>query len=161
MIMATITPAQIRIIHTIKQKLGLSDEDYLSMLAAWKATSSKDMSKQHAKEFIDILTQRGQESGVWFQSTGFNRRAKAPRFEHLGKRPGMATPAQLRKIEAIWMNVSRQETVKEKRMALNHFLSNRFEVSLIEWVPFEKVGKIIRTLEAMKQQEEKHESLSF
>lgn len=76
----------------------------------------------------------------------------AKKYDSLGLRPGMATPAQLRLIEVLWAQVSRAGTAAERAAALNAFLSNRFHRSHIEMVERSLVQKIVKTLNTMIQQ---------
>ena len=88
---------------------------------------------------------------------GYDERTQADkrtRRREWARRPGMATPAQLRKIEAMWADVSRQRTAGAKRKALGAFLEKRFGVSDLGFVTHEMPGKIIHTLETMKRQKQ-------
>ena len=139
------TKPQIKIIHCLIHALGIDDDTYRTMLAGYRATSSKNLSFSKAKEIINTLEKRAIQVGVWTKKKG--------RFEELGYRPCMALPAQLRKIEALWMQVSRQKTVAEKRRALNVFLENRFKIARIEWLPDTLVPKVLKALTVMQNYE--------
>ena len=96
-------------------------------------------------------------SGIWRSSQKMmgidvGGRSKRSRRREWSRRPGMATPAQLRKIEAMWSGVSRQKTAGERRKALGAFLEKRFGVSDLAFVTHEMPSRIIHTLEAMKKQ---------
>jgi hypothetical protein len=72
------------------------------------------------------------------------------RFSDLGFREGMATPAQLRKIEAMWMGVSKMPNYTAKERALKGFLKRITGVEELRFIESWQVQKIIRALGAMK-----------
>jgi hypothetical protein len=76
--------------------------------------------------------------------TPFNKR-----WEHLGVRPGMASPRQLRRIEATWMEVSKAPTLDMKRKALDNFLKRVVKVQKVEWIEGWQVQKILSAIDAM------------
>ena len=63
------------------------------------------------------------------------------KFDELGHRPGMATPAQLRMIEFFWMTGKgvRRKTPE----ALNHFLKHFFHVSDLRMIRKAQVTRIL------------------
>lgn len=139
-----ITKEQIKIIHTLKSSLKLDDRAYRAILEGFRVVSSRDMDYRAADELIVLLKGRAMASGAW---------KPAQRHSEVGSRDGMASPAQMRKIEAMWMHVSNRPTTDEKRKALHHFLDRRFQVSRLEWLPQHYVGRVIRVLEIMVQQQ--------
>lgn len=73
------------------------------------------------------------------------------RYDELGLRDGMATPAQLRKIEAMWMQVSRMPNHTAREKALQGFLKRIVGVQQIEWVEDWMVQKILNAIQHMKR----------
>lgn len=142
------TKALSRKLHTLLGKLGISDDDYRAMLAEYHVTTSKDLAYVDYRELVNNLEDMAVSAGVW-QRREYTEGASKKRFDDLGRRTGMASPPQLRKIEAMWAKVSRAQTARDKRTALNHFLAGRFGVERIEWLPFETVPKVIRAIAAM------------
>jgi hypothetical protein len=65
----------------------------------------------------------------------------------------MATPAQLRKIDALWGCCSRARDREKRDKALRAFLSNHFKIADLRFIKQDKVGKIISALEHMKKQQ--------
>lgn len=56
-----ITPSQIKAIHTIKSKLGLTDYRYRNLMKClFTVTSSKEITEKQASVFIDILNKLGE-----------------------------------------------------------------------------------------------------
>jgi hypothetical protein len=74
------------------------------------------------------------------------------RFSDLGYRDGMATPAQLRMIEAIWIDVSRMPNYAAKQKALKGFLRRITGVEELRFVEGWMVRKIITAIQHMKQE---------
>ena len=109
----------------------------------------KKLSSTQAGELIRDLELLAEGMGL-----DVGDRRKRTRRREWARRPGMATPAQLRKIEAMWADVSRQPTAGAKRKALGAFLEKRFGVSDLRFVTHEMPSKIIHTLETMKKQKQ-------
>jgi len=72
------------------------------------------------------------------------------RFSDLGYRDGMATPAQLRKIEAMWMSVSKMPNYTAKQKALKGFLKRITGVEELRFIESWQVQKVIRAIDSMK-----------
>lgn len=105
---------QLAKIHIMAKQAGLDDVTYREMLCAVTGKSScSQMSYMEASRVIEHLARR---MGHKAQSTrqrakGKEHRAqsteqRARKYEDLGSRPGMATPSELRKIEAMWAEVA-------------------------------------------------------
>ena len=138
-----IEPGQIKRIHALVNRMGISDEDYRARLdEEFGVRTCKKLSRDQADRFIRNMETIANRMGI---DTGGRRRKYT-------RRPGMATPAQLRKIEAMWADVSHQKTAAARRKSLGAFLEKRFGVSDLAFVTHEMPSKIIHTLEAMKKQ---------
>ena len=85
------------------------------------------------------------------RSCSRNNRLK---YEELGRRPGMATPRQLRMIEGMWAGVSRTHKEDHRQRALRKFIFRITHVEDMRFLENWQVQKIIRALEAMKEQKE-------
>ena len=143
----TIQPGQVKRIHVLLNLIGVSDQDYRARLdEEFGVRTCKKLTRAEAGRFIRSMEAIAKGMGI---DTGRRRRRREWK-----RRPGMATPAQLRKIEAMWADVSRQKTPGEKRKALGAFLEKRFGVSDLAFVTHEMPGKIIHTLEVMKKQKQ-------
>lgn len=139
---------QIRIIHSLKSALKLTEDEYRSLLSGYEVESSKDLSFETAADVIRNMTKNAQSAGVWTQKPG--RSDRSERYEHLdGRARNMASPAQLRMIEGLWNDVSYVRDPDKQRKALRTFLE-RFDVSALEFVKTSLVPKILRALEHMK-----------
>jgi phage-related protein len=139
----------IRLIHTLKSKLALSDDDYRAMLSSYNKTSSTSLSDSQAKELTQTLTTMAVKRGVWKKPAGRSYKRK---WDELGDRPGMASPAQLRKLEVMWSKVSRQPDAESRSEALVKFVMKITGVSQLDWMEPVHVRKVIRAIEAMQRQ---------
>lgn len=63
----------------------------------------------------------------------------------------MATPGQLRKIEAMWMGVSKMPTYPAREKALKGFLKRITGVEELRFIESWRVQKVIRAVEAMRK----------
>lgn len=128
---------QIKTIHTLKSRLGISDDNYRYMLESnYKVQSSKSLSFQQARGLIDALVRMGIRDGKIVSS-----------FED---RPGLCTKKQRGMLMAIWSEVSFLPK-DEQAAALDVFIRNRFGVGCLRWLPKGMVGKVRHTLIAMQK----------
>ncbi len=150
--MEQIKSSQVKRIHVLINKIGVSDEDYRARLReSFGVSTCKALSSAQAGKLIRDMETLAKGMGV---DVG---RRKGRRREWK-RRPGMATPRQLRKIEAMWMGVSNQRTPADKRAALGKFLERRFGVSDLAFITHEMPPKIIRALEAMGMQKQEEDA---
>jgi hypothetical protein len=106
-----ITAVQIKLLHTLLHALAIDDDVYRGILAIrYQVESSKQLSRAQAEELIGYLKEKAVTAGVWQERPG--RKKKFHEWEN--RRSGMASPAQLRKIEAMWADVSRIEVISRK-----------------------------------------------
>jgi hypothetical protein len=142
------TALDIKLVHTLKHAIGLDESEYRAVLYSFGVESSKQLSHELALSLISKLEAIGITKGVWKKSQ------KKLRWDDFAGRPDMATPAQLRMLEGLWVSVSRQPTLKEKQESFHRFLQNRFGISRVEWIESVQVGKIRKTIMAMVKQKE-------
>ena len=141
-----ITAEQIKKIHILKNVLAWHEREYrATLMFNFGVVTSKDLTDSQAGDFIESLEDRAIARGLWHKAAGKNK------HDELVNRPGMATPAQLRKIEALWYDTSRARDIKERAKGLRAFLSNHFKVADLRFIRQEKVKKIICALEHMKK----------
>jgi hypothetical protein len=133
----------IRVIHAAVSKIGMDRDTYQGMLAAYGAKTSLALTDRQADELAKKLIAEAKSLGKWDDR---NSSAKSDI-------PDRASSGQRAKIEVMWAAVSRAEP-KDRRKALDRFLNNRFKIAKIEWLPQSMVGKVIRTLDAMRMQTE-------
>ena len=108
------------------KKRGISQEQLRNDIAP--AQLKKRLSKATAIEieklmrFIGVTPSRMTTPHPSSPAEGRGNGNYKTRFEDLGVRDGMALPAQLRKIEAMWIGVSRMPNYTAKQGALKRFL---------------------------------------
>lgn len=139
-----------RVIHALLSRLNMRDEDYRAMLwDRYEATSSKNLTARQAKDMVaalhELLPAEEREAHPVPQIAPGTRL----RFDRLGDREGMASPRQLRMLEASWVQRSRAEDLSAKQDAFREFLRTRFHIERIEWIPSDQVGRILRAIQAV------------
>lgn len=139
---------QIKMIHTLKGTLKLRPQDYMDYLQQIDALADtcKDLNFDEAGELIRIMTAKAVEKGVWHDN-----QSQGLKYKDLANRPGMASPKQLRMVEAMWGDVTRAKTYKEKRTALRSFLKNKFKVEDLRFLTTKNIRRVIKTLQTMKE----------
>lgn len=132
---------QIKTIHALKGRLGLDENTYRAALSTYGVESSKGLTWRHAEELIaDLRIKAGQPSD--------RRRLPRQRHADMDSRPGMATGAQCRLLEALWSQVSRAEA-GSREIALNHFVKRILGVDALRFIKSYQVEKLVRAMEAM------------
>lgn len=132
------------------RKLNGIDEDlYREMLLSYGVASSKDLTDGQAENFIQRLKKSAAEVGTYKpkKEFAFNKY----RHHDCAGRKGMATPAQLRKIEAMFFCVSRKETDAERKKALDRYCERITSKSSIKFLTLRDVAKVIKALENTKK----------
>jgi phage gp16-like protein len=127
-----LTTQQIRIIHVAKTQLALDDAEYRSVL---RQLTGKDSSKQFNQKDFQAVMHHFDTLG--FQSSGA--------YDHLGHRPGMATPKQLQYISGLW----KKYAGKDQEAALNHWLENKFGITNMRFASRETAQQAITALKSM------------
>jgi len=103
------------------------------------------LSHNQASLILDRLTGQeghpGYRSGT--QAMGYGR----TKYNNLATRKGMATPAQLRKIEAMWADRAR---AADRDASLRQFLQHKFSVSDVRFLDRRRASDVIVALERME-----------
>lgn len=132
---------QIARVHMLKKEAGLSDGDYRALLGGWDVESSKDLDFGEANEVIRALER---------MVPGQGRGSGGMKYDDLRGRRGMASPAQLRMLEAMWKDVSVFDDPKRRHEAWLRFLRNRFDRVMPEHIEATMVQRIRSALEGMR-----------
>ena len=140
------TMDQVKIIHTLVSRLKWGDDNYRAALSAYGVSSSKLLNYADAAAFIATLNELGEKAGVWKAPVSREFKKK---YESLGDRGVRATGAQLRMIEAMWKDVSRQPDAERRKHALRKFVNRIVRCNDITWLEQWQVKKVIKALEAM------------
>jgi hypothetical protein len=138
----------VRRIKVAQKRARVGDAEYRALLGGYGVESCKDLDFSGATAVIRFLESMRAHVAP-------ERGARRLKYEDLGKRRGMASPKQLRMLEAIWAEVSVQPTAAKRHAAWLVFLRNRFDRVAVEHIESELVGKIKRALEAMRVQRER------
>ncbi|MGI6394528.1 MAG: phage protein GemA/Gp16 family protein [bacterium] len=133
-----VTKQQIKIIHTLKSRLGWDDEMYYSVLEKYGVKTSTALSDGKAAQLIDEMN----------RAAG-NTKYKRLKYAGLKRDREMASPAQLRAIEAMWADVSKMKNERERAVALRKFIRRIVKVEEIQWLEKWMVKKIIKALVSM------------
>jgi hypothetical protein len=113
--------------------------------------SSLDLSYSEARDFIKEMEAEAVTRGVWKKNSG--RPIGSPlRYDNLGKRPGMASPPQLRMIEAMWKAVSYTHDPEKRAAALRKFIFRLCSKSAMEFVEQRDVSKLVNAMKSMAMQ---------
>lgn len=134
-----------KLIHTLVSRLGMPDDQYRQLLRdRCGVETSRALTPSQQRELAQDLNALLPEASR-MRITGAGGARK--RFEHLADREAQfATPAQLRMLEATWVERSRKPTREEAQAALNEFLLHRFGIGKVEWILKAQVGKILSAL---------------
>lgn len=136
---------QRQMIGYLRKLLKISDDLYYEMIYnGWKVNSSKDLSYNAAESLIIQLKKQATEAGVYKpQQSNYNK------YENIGYRSGMATPAQCRKINILWKFVSSLPTDELKEEALNKFIKRITGKERVNFLTQRDVSKVIKAIETM------------
>ena len=134
-----------KLIHTLVSRLGMPDDQYRQMLRdRCGVETSRALTPSQQRDLANDLNALLPEADR-LRITGAGGARK--RFEHLAEREAQyATPAQLRMLEATWVERSRKPTRQEAQAALNEFLLHRFGIGRVEWILKAQVGKILAAI---------------
>lgn len=142
------TPRQRQQIGYMRKLLGLDDDTYRDMLNnTYGVHSSKELTKEQASEYLDRLRDIGKETGVFKPKLkySFNKY----KYNNLGDDPYRATPAQLRKVEAMWYGISRQTTDEARAEALNKMIKKITGKQRMQFLTKTDVSKVIKAFRNM------------
>ena len=153
-----ISGGQIKKLHALANALGWDKEQYRDTLhAQTRKESSLELTFNQAAALMDDWERKAVAAGVWKQKLhspykpyGKNDRAPYGRkYTDMDGRPGFASGAQLRLIDAMWNQITRAEGEEVREKALNSFVNRIAMVAGIRMLKSWQVEKIIRALEAM------------
>lgn len=134
---------QIRKIHILKNILHLDDDTYVDMLMSFGVTTSKNLTFSEAGILIEILEEQAVDMSLC--------QKQAKKYETLKRSEKMATPAQLRMIEAMWREISYFDTFEFAQKSLRAFLKNKFKTDHILFLTRKKANKVIHAIENIQK----------
>lgn len=142
-----INKRQIKMIHAIKGKVGMGDEEYRSLLQEiFGVCSSKELSWAEAEDFV---TELNRKTGSAYVKTSADVSAQRKKYVDLDGRPGMASGAQCRMIAGMWGDVSRMPDMESRDKALRQFLYRIVGIDHFRFLKQCQVERVVRALEAM------------
>lgn len=140
---AKIHPAQIKKIHIAQKELGIKDDHYRTILSSFNnqvgtpAKSCKELNYEQAEILLKTFKRMG-----WKEK----RNGQIPKYEEYYNREfKFASPAQMRKIEGLWMKCSTRKTVD----AMNRFINRITGKSHITFLLKKDVSTIIKAIESL------------
>lgn len=139
------TPKQRQRLGFFRKLLNLSEDLYRELIEQFGVKSSKELTSQQIEDLTARLCKNAQAQGLYKTKPSFMKY----RFNNLSEREGMATPAQLRKIEVMWKNVSRQTNDSDRRNALLVMIKKITGKDHLNFLTHNDVRKIIKTFENM------------
>lgn len=138
-----ISRTQITKIHIAKQQLGLNDQQYRDTLSGFinaagqPCSSCKELSYDQAEVLLTLFKKIG-----WKEK----QNGKVKKYEEFNGRTGkFASPAQMRKIEALWMLSSREKTIE----SMNRFIKRISGKDDISFLTNYDAHKVIKAIEAL------------
>ncbi len=141
---------KIALVHVAAQRLGMADADYRALLVGTAGVSSaRDLDPTG----FDAVMRR-------FEALGFvSARVAAPQY---GERPGMATPAQVRAIQAHWKAWHHADNPRadasETARALRHWLERYYCITDLRFCDVTTAQKAIEGLKAMHARQQRAKS---
>ena len=148
------TPEQRRMIGYLRKILCIRADIYYEKLwNEYRVESSKDLNKNQADILIAGFKRQAIALGKWQPRSKYA--FKKTKFEDLSNRDRYApTPKQLRMIDAMWTDVSRQTNDIKRADAFNKFLWRITGKSGIRFLVKSDIQKVVKALEKMKEQQE-------
>lgn len=141
-------------IHILVKKAGLSRSDYEAMLFGFGVESSKHLNEEQQAELIAKLREIAEPEG---EKPKYVHGWGKEKYQNFGHRPGMASPREMRMIEAMWRDIARDKS----DTALGNFLARQTEtensigVKSVIWLKTEHVKPVLVALKMMKRQNKK------
>ena len=141
---------QIALVHVAAHRLGMGDADYRALLMG--AAGVRSASDLDTTGFNAVMRR--------FEALGFvSARVAAPQY---GERPGMATPAQVRAIQAHWKAWHHADNPRadasETARALRHWLERYYCITDLRFCDVTTAQKAIEGLKAMHARQQRAKS---
>ena len=139
-----ITKYQIKKLHTLKTLLSLSGDVYRDILElSFSVDSCTKLSSEQAGLLINDFENSAVQLGLW----------QIPHKKHnnLANREDMATPKQLRMIEAIWKEVAYKKDREFLKRSLRKFLEKQFRISDPRFLDRSKASKVINGIKSIQK----------
>ncbi|MDD3236837.1 MAG: regulatory protein GemA [Candidatus Gastranaerophilales bacterium] len=142
------TSKQRQQIGHLRKLIGLDYDTYQEMLSIYGVESSKNLTDKNARSLIQDLKGNAIRMGVYIPTKQYA--FQQFKYDNLGHREGMATPKQLRMIEAMWKDVSKKETESERQSSLKVFIKRITNKEHFKFISQEDIQKLVKALKTMK-----------
>lgn len=145
------TPHQRQLIGYMRKLLALTDEAYYAMIwNTWNVESSKDLNYAQAESFLSQLKRLASSQGKYTPKARY--KSQKWKYNNFADRSSkMATPAQLRLVESLWFQVSRQTTDEARSNALNTFIKRLTGKERLAFLTKQDVTKLVNAMNNMKE----------
>ena len=141
-------PMLVRRIKTLQRLSGISEENFRSLLWGYGVESCTELTITAGHSVAKVLQEM-------VDRIPEHQQFRQPYRDLGGRSALMATGRQLRMLEAMWMDVTRQTSRREALSAYGAWLEKRFGIRSVEWIERDHVGRIKFALEQMRAQQER------
>lgn len=137
-------------IAILRKRLNIEDDVYRDeMLGYYGVNSSKDLTARQAGELLFKLITLAKEAGVYQSKKKYN--FQKYKYNNLaGRENKMATPAQLRMIEAMWFRVSIYNDDEARAGALKKFSKKITEKENLRFLTKSDITTLKTAIERME-----------
>jgi len=146
--------AQIKLVKSLVRQTGMDDETYRDMLENVTGVPGLRSSKQLTGAMLDAVVKHLQTCGAVQTSNGYFAAKK--KWDALGNRPGMATAAQLGRIEADWAKMESYWGPKgfpTERAALKAFIKNIVKMDDLRFLTLDQAKQVLTVMEKIRTKE--------
>lgn len=151
------TSKQRQTIGYLRKLLCISDDVYHEILWTWGVDSSKELTIAQAETLLNQLKKQAIETGK-YQPKAQYKGQKWKYNNYSDREDSMASPAQLRMIEALWFEVSNQTNDEARESALNKFCEKITGKARLVFITKIEVRKLIKALNTMKLAKQRGEN---
>ena len=152
-IMGTSRTKLLQLVHVAKKKLGLSDDEYQTLIASIKtnASSCTDLSLFQIDQLYQLLKKIGFKPTPKTPTRHKPNRPNRPNLPNLpgalAPKNGWATPKQLHYIRLLWQRCSRSQD----EASLNKICLRLTHIGLLDWLDKDSATKVILALRDLAQ----------
>lgn len=145
------TSKQRQMIGYFRKLLYLSEDVYRDVLWSWGVESSKDLTINQAETLLHQLKNQAVALGRYKPKVKY--KAQKWKYNNYSDRDeNMASPAQLRMVESIWLEVSYQTNDKDREAALNTLCERVTGKSRLIFLTKKDIRNLITVIKAMREE---------
>ena len=143
------TAQQRQLIGYLRKVLCISEDTYREILWTWGVESSKELTAIQAETLLNQLKEQAIGCGR-YQPKAKYKSQKWKYNNYSDRDESMASPAQLRMIEGIWLEVSYQTNDMDRETALNNLCERITGKARLVFITKSEVSKIVKAIKVMK-----------